>query len=197
MRGLVTAITNNLAQNKPKVELENDMDKYAEFSEKPGWMGAHWKGVIQMLRDSESKRADGAPMQLGSNEEIKKRMENNLRRCLEYFTRAEELLVSRGAKTWRELYPDEPASDDPSKYFRVDVFRSWRPRNNLEFYRMTGTYGFEQVPSHLNACYNELYEACCNGDNAKIEELCLPKDGKSDQQLIQIASRFAESYGRW
>ncbi|RPD55207.1 ankyrin [Lentinus tigrinus ALCF2SS1-7] len=194
VRGMMTAIKKELSMTISKVEQDNDMEKFEELAEQSGWMGNHWEEVISILRNSEGKRADGAPMVLGHNEETQKKMKKNLNLTLDFLTKAEELLVSRGAKTWKELYPDQPTTDDPSNYFRTGVFRSWRSRNDLEFFRMTGTWGFEQVPSHLTARYNELYDACSDGDNAKIEELCLPKDGKSDQQLIQITSRFAENH---
>ncbi len=195
VRGMSTVIKKDLTETKSKADVENDMDKFKELAKQPGWQGAHWTEVVKIIHESERKRPDGAPVLLGHNEETQKKQKKNLSLSLDFLTEAEECLVSRGAKTWKELYPDEPTIDDPSSYFRsVAMGYYYRPRNNLEFFRMTGTWAHEQVSSHLTARYNELYQACCEGDTAKIEELCLPKDGKSDQLLIQITSRYAENY---
>ncbi|KAI0708741.1 hypothetical protein C8T65DRAFT_535541, partial [Cerioporus squamosus] len=194
VRGMSATIKKDLTDIRTKADIENDMEKFKELAEQPGWQGAHWTEVIKLIREGEGKRADGAPMLLGHNAGVQEKMKKNLGLSLDFLTKAEELLISRGAKTWKELYPDQPTIDDPSEYFRSVAMGYWRSRNNLEFFRMNGTWAFEQVPSHLTARYNELYQACCDGDNAKIEELCLPKDGKADQQLIQITSRFAENY---
>ena len=43
------------------------------------------------------------------------------------------------------------------------------------------------APVHLKVCYDELYEACWNGDNATIRELCLPKHVAEGKEPIQIA----------
>ncbi|KAI0263726.1 hypothetical protein BC834DRAFT_290264 [Gloeopeniophorella convolvens] len=42
------------------------------------------------------------------------------------------------------------------------------------------------VPIHLKTLYDELYEACWIGDNARIQELCLPKHIEEGQEPIQI-----------
>ncbi|KAF8260330.1 hypothetical protein EI94DRAFT_1780506 [Lactarius quietus] len=42
------------------------------------------------------------------------------------------------------------------------------------------------APVHLKVFYDELYEACWNGDNASIQELCLPKQVAEGKEPIQI-----------
>lgn len=52
------------------------------------------------------------------------------------------------------------------------------------------------VPAHLKVLYDELYEACWTGDNALIQELCLPKhlsDGKEPIQ-ISVQTTFKDSF---
>ncbi len=39
-------------------------------------------------------------------------------------------------------------------------------------------YRRQYVPKHLVEAYDELYEVCFTGDDAKIQHLCLPIDGK-------------------
>ncbi|KAI0303314.1 hypothetical protein B0F90DRAFT_1710051 [Multifurca ochricompacta] len=43
------------------------------------------------------------------------------------------------------------------------------------------------VPVHLKTLYDELYEACWAGDNAFIQELCLPKRIEEGKTPIQIS----------
>jgi hypothetical protein len=55
------------------------------------------------------------------------------------------------------------------------------------------------IPLHLQVFYDELYEACWKGDNASIQELCLPKqvaEGKEPIQIVvqtRLCDRFASS----
>ena len=43
------------------------------------------------------------------------------------------------------------------------------------------------VPAHLKVLYDELYDACWTGDNAAIQELCLPKHLSDGKEPIQIS----------
>jgi hypothetical protein len=48
-------------------------------------------------------------------------------------------------------------------------------------------YAMVIIPAHLKMFYDELYEACWTGDNATIQELCLPKYLKENKEPIQIS----------
>ena len=48
-------------------------------------------------------------------------------------------------------------------------------------------YATVPIPAHLKVFYDELYEACWTGDNATIQELCLPKHPKESKEPIQIS----------
>jgi hypothetical protein len=48
-------------------------------------------------------------------------------------------------------------------------------------------YGTVPIPAHLKVFYDELYEACWTGDNATIQELCLPKHLEESNEPIQIS----------
>lgn len=48
-------------------------------------------------------------------------------------------------------------------------------------------YGSKPIPAHLKVFYDELYEACWTGDNATVQELCLPKNLKESKEPIQIS----------
>jgi hypothetical protein len=49
------------------------------------------------------------------------------------------------------------------------------------------SYSTNLVPAHLKVLYDELYQACWTGDNATIQELCLPKHISDDKEPIQIS----------
>jgi len=48
-------------------------------------------------------------------------------------------------------------------------------------------YHTDPIPAYLKVFYDELYEACWTGDNAVIQELCLPKHLKECNEPIQIS----------
>jgi hypothetical protein len=52
-------------------------------------------------------------------------------------------------------------------------------------------FGMKFLPTHLKVLYDELYEACWVGDNATIQELCLPKNIQEGKEPIQISVQTA------
>jgi hypothetical protein len=56
-------------------------------------------------------------------------------------------------------------------------------------------YGTVPIPAHLKVFYDELYEACWTGDNAAIQELCLPKHLEESEEPIQISVVTTVSVG--
>ncbi|KAH9944572.1 ankyrin [Amylocystis lapponica] len=72
-----------------------------------------------------------------------------------------------------------------------------RPLKSLDlcYNRMQNLWNSSPAPSHLTALYDELFEACLVGDNAKIQSLCLPKEGAPPKDnLLQIATTFGSYY---
>ena len=95
------------------------------------------------------------------------------REAMEYFSFAEFVLRSHGAAFpgLEELSTSEqpaPVTSQGSGYVRH------------------GNYTTTPVPVHLKVFYDELYEACWEGDNASIRELCLPKQVEEGKEPIQI-----------
>lgn len=56
-------------------------------------------------------------------------------------------------------------------------------------------YGTIPIPAHLKVFYDELYEACWTGDNAAIQELCLPEHLEESKEPIQISVVTTVSVG--
>ena len=88
--------------------------------------------------------------------------------AMDYFKFAESVLRIHGA-TIPEVAPtSEQPIPQGSGYLRY------------------GKYTNTTVPIHLKVFYDELYDACWKGDNATIQELCLPKQVEEGKEPIQI-----------
>jgi hypothetical protein len=93
------------------------------------------------------------------------------REAMEYFTLAESVLRDHGA-----TFPEgELTSEQPATV-------TYQGSGYLRHGKHTTT----PVPVHLKVFYDELYEACWEGDNATIRELCLPKQVAEGKEPIQI-----------
>lgn len=172
-------------EEKKTTEHRDRKEKYEELAALGGWKGALGKDLVKII-DSYSEDNTVASADDIDHEKQKKY-------TLEYFVQVEQLLVSQHAKSWKDLYPDDDDCDmDHSIFFTWTPYRS-PLQPTLGFFQMYGESHFDTAPSHLVALYEELFTACAEGDNAKIEELCLPKEEKSAKQLLHITVRYGES----
>lgn len=165
--------------NGEKVEFEM-------LAEANGWKGVLGKRMLKITEDEDANQKTDIGVACSSSDD-----QDDLRRVIEYFMRLEEDLLSRGAKTWKELYPDEIPL--PDYFYPTTIYGCYGEMNTSipGFTKLSKTQSVA-VPTHQIPFYEELFEACCSGDNAKIEELCLSKKGKVAQELIQITSRFGD-----
>ncbi|KAI0656088.1 ankyrin [Cubamyces menziesii] len=188
VRGVIPALREDAATLLSRAEEESDVAGYRKIAALPGWKGARGQHLLKL--------AEMKPDYKSSQDEYAERSKKLLE-AAEYFQKAEELLVSKGAKTWKELYPDSEVSHPSRLYYQSTMYSLGHRRSPVAYFKMTGNYSNEEVPAHLVGLYDELFEACYSGDKAKIEELCLPKDGKatSDGKLLQITCRFGSKYG--
>ncbi|EAU82414.1 ankyrin repeat protein [Coprinopsis cinerea okayama7 len=112
----------------------------------------------------------------------------------DYLLDVQRLFQARSAKTWKELFPDiECLPWSVPGAPGVAVFGETLTTNVVKYRYISNSWRASAVPSHLNDAYDELYEACFTGDNAKIEELCVPpKDGNVDPKkpLLNINVQF-------
>ena len=174
--------------NSEKVKLE-------VLAKMDGWKGALGERILRIMEDEAANQNTGidkSTPRFGSID-----AQNHLRRAIEYFTQLEEVLLCRGAKTWKELRPD--AVSLPDDFYRPGFYDYCRGINTsiLGFTKLSKVQS-AAVPTHQIPSYEVLFEACCSGDNAKIEQLCLPKKGKDGQELIQITSRFGgDGWGKF
>jgi hypothetical protein len=112
-----------------------------------------------------------------------------MKRTKQYFEDIKELLVSIGAKTWTELGGvEKPKSDATGKALLEKNLAGPDPETPFEDYEFASLLNsFTSLPRHLIPRYHELCQACMNGDNEKIQALCLPPEGiQNDETPLQI-----------
>ncbi|KAJ8080919.1 hypothetical protein PM082_017754 [Marasmius tenuissimus] len=111
-----------------------------------------------------------------------------------YLTDMARLLVSRKAKSYDDLYPDD--ADKPeqcrARPLRAPASESLDTSASGIKYRTIGAQEYgrgKPVPLTQVGQYKELFEACWKGDNATIQRLCLPPEGSNTEQSpIQITA---------
>lgn len=149
-----------------------------------------------------------------------------------YLQQALEGFEMAGARTWDEIYKDMPSEwntqygerdfdpDDPDAPLHTSSVRVQPHSSTMQSidaiiddktkpfkrYSLFVADGGEADPGiHLIPLYDELYEACWNGDNEKIRALCLPpKDETAPPQsdtwdLLQITAivRYKDHTKSW
>lgn len=122
----------------------------------------------------------------------KKQRDNELtgqrNRMKDYLEEVRALLKEKKAKTWGELHPDAEKKEksnngDKQKQPPVIPFQVW-----------TSDWWAVPVPQEKVSLYEELYEACWNGEDDRIRELCLPppEGTKSKGAPIQIVCKTTD-----
>ncbi|EIW81880.1 ankyrin [Coniophora puteana RWD-64-598 SS2] len=106
-------------------------------------------------------------------------------------------LVSAGAKTCKELHPDDGAADDASS--RRDRRRDRREPENVK-YEFLPTYSWNSdgtPPKSSYELYDQLFDACYTGDDAKVIQLCLqPPKGRNALRIsVHIPLPLPGQYG--
>lgn len=130
---------------------------------------------------------------------------HNLQRVLAFFEEAKVLLEKQSAMSYDEIYEDSPDEEKAAPNATLsrnrlkdasitELVKSTIPPPRTQYQTIhTNRWKAEPVLPHLLDQYDALFDACWKGDNATIEELCLPRRGsKSDKAPIQIAVRSRE-----
>ncbi|KIK54450.1 hypothetical protein GYMLUDRAFT_63236 [Collybiopsis luxurians FD-317 M1] len=118
-----------------------------------------------------------------------------------FFGDAERLLVSKGAKTFTEVFPDSESTAVATQATFLSTQFITHARNatpNFSRYIFMGQHEYdsrEPVPSHLNEKYEELFEACWKGDNDTVRKLCLPEETK--QNALRVSVMVAHPTNQW
>ena len=153
------------------------------FGSADGWKGPYAKAVndVRRIKATEKTVADQIGQRLflryipsfspSDNEE-------ELLRFKEYLQGIEGLFISLDAKTGGGLRRvSQPLQDVPLPYHYV------RPARRR--------WDDQVVSSHATPSYDELFQACFDGDNARIQQLCLPKENSKIQtDPLQITAEM-------
>lgn len=123
-----------------------------------------------------------------------------------YYDDVESLLMESGAKTGEEIYNHttvQKADRDKNIISYVqDVPGQYRSSIRIfgdtesKFYRHTKSSAQTVMHTDLVALYDELFAACYAGDNAKIQQLCMPPQGapKIPDTPLQISAHWGNQF---
>ena len=126
-----------------------------------------------------TKEAEGSVMPQKTRSTVVTHLdEEHAMAITDYYARAESILRSY------DVAPQTPQSGETST---AQTSRQKHDTPQGTGYLRHIKYGTVRVPAHLKVLYDELYEACWTGDNAAIQELCLPKHIKESKEPIQIS----------
>lgn len=181
VRAAIPALEREVDTYLKRAEEKAERARFRELAALPGWRGARgiellkWSATLQTYKDDVKEFAKKGEKYLS---------------MVPYFREAEEILVAHGAKSAKEIFgPDTLVNTNfhPSNMWGIPQYPAV-----VSYQRMTGPRSFDDIPHQLTNSYDELFEACRVGDIAKVQALCLPKDGKnkSNARLLQISSTF-------
>lgn len=114
---------------------------------------------------------------------------NELTRMKDYLEEVLELMKEKKAKTWNQIHPDgEKKEKDDS-----DTDKQEKPESPF-FSVWSSEWWATPVLREKASLYEDLYEACWNGDDDKLRELCLPPPEGTTRKVapIQIVCKTIE-----
>ncbi|PPR01075.1 hypothetical protein CVT24_000396 [Panaeolus cyanescens] len=187
-----------------RAEEENALNAMEEdLVEKPVEETTPWRKFYREYREKleapnpndNTKQDDDLSPRQKFERDVQKR-QNTLGDVESYMERVKTALAKAGAKTWKDVYPDEATTAggkhfgySPSKYSPTQE----KKQETSYIYLTLSSYSRNSVPEHLTARYHELFEACYAGDNKKVEELCLPpKDAASSANPLNISVKMVD-----
>ena len=143
-----------------------------------------WKAWIiksnQAIKDFDKKEND--------KQQDNKRI-NELTRMKDYLEEVLGLMKEKKAKTWNQIHPDaekKETEDSKKKQEKTETpfFSVW-----------SSNWWATPVLREKAPLYEELYEACWNGDDDKLRELCLPPPEGTTRKVapIQIVCKTTEA----
>jgi hypothetical protein len=102
------------------------------------------------------------------------------------------LLKEKKAKTWNQIHPDAERKGEDRSDDSGDARNQQKPA--IFFDVWSSDWWAQPVPQEKVPLYEELYEACWNGDDDKIRELCLPPPEGTTRKVapIQIVCKTNE-----
>ncbi|KAF7319941.1 Ankyrin repeat protein [Mycena kentingensis (nom. inval.)] len=182
--------------------------------------------LAKVIADSKAKLAASITNRSDKTEPYEVQRQKKWKDIKGYMVDTEAFLVEHGAKTWSEVFPtnvttaseaQQPvglfgtsmAFSAPSSTFgdgglsaallakQAEKAAAAKGPTGPRFNLLTGNWNGDFVPSYLESLYDELFEACFAGNNARVQEMCLPaKAPAKDSNLpLQIAVAVADESG--
>jgi hypothetical protein len=147
-------------------------------SPKTGWQAymKEYEDCCLKIRTNSATPKTGLEAKILALEELKDKKA--------YLLEIQDVLSKNNAKTLHELYPTENPKVGSKPVILTPSSNPDREWVYLYWSKGWYTYHDERVPQHFIAAYDELYEACYNGDNEKIQRLCLP-DGQLEADGVE------------
>jgi ankyrin repeat protein len=104
---------------------------------------------------------------------------------IEEYDALEQLLQSKGAKPFYEIYPDLKMSDDANQGNRYNNYFGYQAIKKDPYSTMQSFHVPDLTPPYKDG-YFKLFEAAWNGDVKAVKELALGQRG-TQQQALQVA----------
>jgi len=151
-----------------------------DHADQPEWKAWIIKST-QAIKNFEKKENE----QQKANKRI-----NELTRMKDYLEEVLGLMKEKKAKTWNQIHPDDEkkenddnANADKQEKTETPFFSAW-----------SSEWWAAPVLREKAPLYEELYEACWNGDDDKLRELCLPPPEGTIRKVapIQIVCKTTE-----
>ena len=148
-----------------------------------------WQAYLKEYEDCLKTKTSSTDTSAAKAElEAKQRTLEELTDAKAYLAEVQDVLTKNNAKTWNELYPSTESQMEEKKVQSKTPIPPSTPSPEEWVYvnlsKRSFSYRTERVPQHLVTAYDELYEACYNGDNEKVQKLCLP-DGESEANDLE------------
>jgi ankyrin repeat protein len=188
---LVDWVDTGIRSIDEKISARTNKDKVMDAlpSSMSGWKAYHQDFIRYLRKRLQTQSSGTGELRQMANQEKQDRLK--LKEYLEY---VKALFVANDSKPWKELSRDKAASSVPAK--NLGNFWQVQPTDQTSYKRFTSIWSSMFVTQNQVDLYDQLFEACWDGDNGKIQELCLPKDAsKSPQQPLQIVAITSEGGG--
>ncbi|KAF8164738.1 hypothetical protein B0H34DRAFT_686396 [Crassisporium funariophilum] len=174
----------NLSQQVAKLSIAPPKTKVEKAPKSPWKLYVkQYKEALTAIEETEIKQS------YEEAETIKEENIQLLKDTSAYLEEVKRLLVARGAKPWKEVYPNVESKasvtdTDQAIIDEEDSTESPQSKASETSYSMiTKSYNRQPVPQHLTSSYDELYKACYAGDDRKVQLLCLPPEGAKKPPL--------------
>ncbi|KAF5361582.1 hypothetical protein D9757_011560 [Collybiopsis confluens] len=197
VRFAISWMEKGITEQKEKMDTEVKTLSFTDPDPSP------WKAFIaKTVYIHESSCVPGSEEAQKKIEEVRVQAQKEIRKFAElkeFFKDVERLLVSKGAKTYNELFPnsEKPSTATAVVNAQVSVYNSHQNSSSSRYAFMGQVMysRYDPVPSHLNEKYDQLYEACWKGDNDSVGRLCLPEEAK--QNALRVSVTAADPTNAW